>query len=93
MEESTNLCLCIGAGTGPATETLLENPGLVAGVAPTREWRKSIYLVRPRGDRRRSNALANPPFLRNVQLEIGTGAGAIAVRIESHLVGGRASAK
>src|SRR5438876_1507534 len=40
--------------------------------------------------RRRSNVLANPPFLRNAHLEIGTGAGASAVRIELHLVGGSA---
>src|SRR2546429_506314 len=50
--------------------------------------RRGFALRRRRGDRRRSNVLANPPFLRNAHLEIGTGAGAIAVRIESHLVGG-----
>src|SRR5207244_12651746 len=47
-------------------------------------------LFRSRGDRRPSNVLANPPFLRNAHLEIGTGARASAVRIELHLVGGSA---
>ena len=46
-----------------------------------RGWRR-----RQGHNRRSSNVLANPPFLRNAHLEIGTSAGAIAVRIESHLV-------
>jgi len=44
----------------------------------------------PTRDCRRSNVLASPPFLRNAHLEIGTGAGVIAVRIEPHLVAGSA---
>src|SRR5205807_4588507 len=53
-------------------------------------WRWSLDLRGQGDDRRRSNVLADPPFLRNAHLEIGTGAGAIAVRIESHLVSGSA---
>src|SRR6266705_5153867 len=52
--------------------------------------RRGFALRCQRDDPRRSNVLANPPFLRSAHLEIGTGAGAIAVRIESHLVGGSA---
>src|SRR2546429_2682164 len=52
--------------------------------------RSTLFPTRRSSDLRRSNVLANPPFLRNAHLEIGTGAGASAVRIELHLVGGSA---
>src|SRR5258708_20271686 len=54
--------------------------------------RRGFALRCQRADRCRSNFLPTPPFLRSAHLEIGTGAGAIAVRIESHLVAGSALA-